>query len=127
MRSIIDVIITATPKAPSFISLYSTAATGSGAAFGSTSGGSGIGASGTMVGSSGTATSTAAAAASWGGDAHDDGDVVEELVESKEEWVLRRTAAFNKRLRETPRDVQLWRAFIAFQDEIFDQVMLRGT
>lgn len=45
-----------------------------------------------------------------------DGSGTSEAGETFEEAALRRTAEFNRRLRETPADVALWRAFVAFQE-----------
>jgi len=41
------------------------------------------------------------------------------LMESLEEEISRKTRDFNTRLRQTPHDLELWRSFANYQDEVF--------
>lgn len=109
--------------APSFISVFDAAAKGDGVTSAVRSGSGSSSGGGGGSGDGGTASaddSGAAGAAGWvDHDGGGGGGAVVEREETKGEWILRRTAAFNKQLRKTPGDVEVWRAFVAFQDEAF--------
>jgi hypothetical protein len=83
-----DKLTVATSKTPSFISIHSPSpATSNGGGAAAVDSGSGSGTGATIS------------------------------EETHEEMVLRRTAAFNVELRETPHNIRLWKQYADFQDE----------